>query len=140
MPYAYRNKGLANWGFNCTCSMCTASVLERDESDRRRERLVEIYNSMNDEETSYDKLVELTKEFVGIVAKEGLIPKVGEYYQIFMRIYYGYGDTESAYKYAKTALKYAETFADPEGGFCTGLRADLHLLERELEADRSKDK
>ncbi|KAK3324992.1 hypothetical protein B0H66DRAFT_511281 [Apodospora peruviana] len=133
MPTTIRRKSLANWGFNCTCSLCSAPKEARDASDRRRERLVELYYAMREPDTEYDTLVELTREFVDIVQIERLFPKVGEYYQAFMKLYYDYGDVESAYRYARTALKFAETFADPEGGFCGGLRGDIRLLEDLLE-------
>jgi len=115
--------------------MCSASEKERNASDWRRERLVKIYDQMHFKGTDYDGLVELTREFVDAVMKERLIPKIGEYYAIFMRIFYSYGDTDSAVKYARTALRYAEVFDDPEGDFCTTLREDLGIMEKELEAE-----
>ncbi|KAK0716092.1 hypothetical protein B0H67DRAFT_601447 [Lasiosphaeris hirsuta] len=129
MPTTHRLRSLANWGFNCTCALCTAPAAARDASDARRHRLVEVYYAMQEEGVSYADLVELTREFVETVEVERLDTKVGEYYQAFMRIYYNAGDAESALKYARLGLKYAEAFADPEGGFCQGFRADLRFLE-----------
>ena len=88
---------------------------------------------MVEEGTEYEKLVELTREFVGIVQQEQLIPKVGEYYQLFMEIYYTYGDLESAFRYGELALFFAETFSDPEGSWSEGLRLDLAALRRAIE-------
>ncbi|KAK0609578.1 hypothetical protein B0T17DRAFT_134101 [Bombardia bombarda] len=139
MPTPYRHSSLSNWGFTCTCSLCTSPTSARQASDARRERLVEIFFSMREPSTHYDTLVELTKEFVEIVKVERLEAKVGEYYQAFMKIYYEFGDVESALRYAQTALRYAELFADPDGGFCTGLRGDLRLLEALIKKQRESE-
>ncbi|KAK3360470.1 hypothetical protein B0T25DRAFT_130631 [Lasiosphaeria hispida] len=132
MPTPHRLRSLSNWGFNCTCALCTSPPAARDASDTRRHRLVEVYYAMQEPGVSYEELVELTREFVQTVEVERLDTKIGEYYQAFMRIYYNAGDAESALKYARLGLKYSEAFADPEGGFCSGLRADLKFLEAQM--------
>jgi len=135
MPSHYRKLGLANWGFKCNCELCNSSPEVLAESDRARERLAELYQAMVRDGTEYEELVELTREFVGIVQKEELIPKVGEYYQLFMEIYYNYGDLESALRYGELTLFFAETFSDPDGSWCSRLRLDLEALRRGLEED-----
>ncbi|KAM7198996.1 hypothetical protein V8F33_004733 [Rhypophila sp. PSN 637] len=143
LPSVYRQQALANWSFKCTCALCTSAPEASSASDSRRNHLVELLHEMKQliptsskplsvEQTqaNYEQLVVNTREFVEILQIERLFPKVGEYYQRFMKIYYGFGDIESAYKYARTALKFAEIFSDPDGGFCWGLRRDLELLER----------
>ncbi|KAK4215098.1 hypothetical protein QBC37DRAFT_399028 [Rhypophila decipiens] len=143
MPSVYRQQALANWSFKCTCALCTSAPEALSASDSRREKLVELLHEMNQLvpvsskplsveqiQANYEKLVVYTREFVEILQIERLFPKVGEYYQRFMKLYYGFGDIESAYKYARTALKFAEIFSDPDGGFCWGLRRDSELLER----------
>ena len=127
MPTKYRTRALENWGFNCTCPKCNAAPAEMAESDHRLELLLKLSHAIQDEESNYhyDDIVRFTKEFVSIVKEEKLTAKVGEYYQLFMKVFYDYGDTDSALKYGRTALAYAEAFADPEAGFCTGIRRDL---------------
>lgn len=132
MPTTQRTRTISNWGFNCTCDLCSAPPSARDASDERRERLVEISYAMQDESTSYNDLVELTREFIKLAQTERLVAKVGEYYQTFMRVYYGAGDAETARKYGRASLKFAEIFSDPEGGFCAGIRRDLRQLDQEL--------
>ena len=132
MPTSHRTKTLGNWGFNCTCELCSSPPEARKASDQRRERLVEVYYGMQDDSTDYDTLVTLTREFIQLAQVERLLPKVGEYYQAFMRIYYGFGDVESARRYGEAALKFAEIFSDPDGGFCIGLRRDLRQLDKML--------
>ena len=93
---------------------------------------MEVYYAMQDESTSYNRLVELTAEFNKLAKAERLLAKVGEYYQDFMRIYYNVGNLEAARKYGEASLRLAEIFTDPEGSFCSGLRRDLKIIEREL--------
>ena len=96
---------------------------------------MELYRGMLKEGTEYKELVELTREFVGIVQAEHLIPKVGEYYHLFMEIYYSYGDLESAFRYGELALFFADTFSDPDGSWSANLRLDLDALRTALEED-----
>lgn len=131
MPTIHRKRALSNWGFNCTCELCSAPSEARAASDHRRERLVEIYYAMQDESTDYNMLVELTHEFIKLAQVERLLARVGEYYQSFMRIYYSFGDYETARKYGRTSLMFAEIFSDPEGGFCAGVRRDLGQIDKE---------
>lgn len=130
MPTAHRTRALKNWGFNCTCNLCSAFPEAREASDERRERLVEVFHTIQHETTSYNTLVKLTQDLVNLAQAEGLLAKVGEYYQAFMRIYYRAGDAETARKYGRASLKLAEIFSDPEGVLCTGLRGDLEQLDR----------
>ena len=111
-----------------TSPVCTASPEEIAESDRARLSLGEIYKDMVKDGTTYDELVELTRQFIAVIQQEHLIPKVAEYYQLFMEIYYNYGDLESAYRYGELALFIAEKFSDPDGTWCEGLRRDLEAL------------
>ena len=83
---------------------------------------------------SYNTLVKLTQELVDLAQVEGLLAKVGEYYQAFIRIYYEADDPETARKYGWASLKLAEIFSDPEGVLCTGLKGDLEQLDRLIQA------
>ncbi|KAK4184335.1 hypothetical protein QBC35DRAFT_59785 [Podospora australis] len=130
MPSSYRAKSLGNWHFECSCGLCQAPKQALEASDSRREQIVELYVAMQDPSTTHDQLVEMTREFIELAQVERLITKIGEYYQVFMRLYYEKGDPQTAKKYGRAALKFAEIFGDPDGGFCAGLRKDLDVLER----------
>ncbi len=140
MPTSYRHQSLANWGFNCSCTLCSSPPAALEASDQRRERLVELHYAMEAPPESYDELVELTREFIELMRVERLETKVGEYYQMLMRIYFNFGDPDSAYRYGKLALIYSEMFADPEGGYCEGLRNDIRYLETVLKHREEKEK
>lgn len=130
MPSSYRAKSLRNWNFECTCGLCQAPKQAVEASDSRREHLVELFAAMQDPSTTHDQLVEMTREFIELAQVERLITKIGEYYQVFMKLYYEKGDPHAAKKYGMASLKFAEMFGDPDGGFCEALRKDMEVLER----------
>jgi hypothetical protein len=129
MPTFYRQRSFENWSFKCTCALCTAAPEVRAASDARREKLADLYAKMEESSTSHSQLVALIKEFDEIVEKEGLEVKRGEYYQGFMMFHAARGDWPGALKYGEKSLKYTETFSDPDGGFCGGLRSDIRYLK-----------
>ncbi|KAK4160572.1 hypothetical protein QBC43DRAFT_359285 [Cladorrhinum sp. PSN259] len=125
-----RQTHLANWHFNCTCALCSAPAQAREASDSRREQILELLYGMQEPSTSYETLIEMTREFIELAQVERLITKVGEYYQVLMKLFYEKGDPESARKYGRAALMFGEIFSDAEGEFCAGLREDLEVVER----------
>jgi len=136
MSSTYRQKSLANWHFNCTCALCSAPAQAIEASDARREQIVELFYGMQDPSTTYESLIEMTKEFIELAQVERLITKVGEYYQVLMKLFYEKGDPESARRYGSAALMFAETFSDPEGEFCVGLKDDLEIVDKVLAENR----
>lgn len=132
MSTSYRQKSLANWHFNCTCALCSAPAQALEASDARREQIVELFYGMQDPSTTYETLIEMTKEFIELAQVERLIIKIGEYYQVLMKLFYEKGDPESARRYGRAALMFGEKFSDPEGEFCVDLKKDLKVVERVL--------
>jgi hypothetical protein len=129
LPSSHRAHGLANWGFKCGCSLCTAPQEVKDKSDRQRERLAQIMQAFQDENVQYDQVVALTKEFLHLAKTERLTRKLDGYYFMLMRLYHSFRDLDSSLKYGKLALKYAIAFDDPDGPFLQGLKQDITDLE-----------
>lgn len=138
MPSFHRKANLVNWGFQCTCDLCTSSAEELHASDMRRERLADLYFGMKEESVTHQQLGEMIREFDSVVEQEGLETRNGEYYLSFMHFYHKFGDMENALKYARLALKMSEAFADPDGNFCEGLRNDIDFLEKEVAKKKRK--
>ncbi|KAK4443830.1 SET domain-protein 5 [Podospora aff. communis PSN243] len=130
MPSHHRRRNLFNWGFNCTCSLCTASPAVQHESDQRRERLADLYFAMKELSVTHKQLLEMTDQFLALIHAEHLETRFGEYFQAIIMFYYNRKDLGSALKYARLSLKYSEAFADPDGGFCQSLRDDIGYLEK----------
>lgn len=123
---------MGNWGFNCTCSLCALEPEEQHASDERRERLADIYDLMNKQKTTgrLGSLRELAAEFEELVKLEQLEVRWGEYYQLFMVIFFHAGDVDAAIKYGNLSLWHSEVFGDPDGVFCNGVRRDLDILDQ----------
>ena len=92
---------LKTWGFNCTCSLCTAEKEVRDASDARRLE----FRAVRDEvlqlaqKGDFRKAVEEAEKLFTIVEKEYLGPHMGDLYEIPARLYYQIGDLEKARQY-----------------------------------------
>ncbi len=125
MPSFYRTRALAKWGFSCSCPLCAASARETEESDRRRERIANLFDDIVGTQHDYDTVVNLTREFFGLAEKENLTEKFAEYHHALLWVYYQHGDLESTLQHGETALKYAAAFGDPNDEFCRSLRALL---------------
>ncbi len=109
--------------------MCTAPAGEKTESDRRRQRIVALLDTLAEGVNDYASIVNITYEFLSLVKTEGLTEKLAEYYHSLMRLAYRHGDLEAAVKYGTMALEYAEAFGDPEDGHCRSLRKALELAK-----------
>jgi hypothetical protein len=132
MPQEYRTRALENWGFNCSCSLCTASKKEQEASDNRRKRLPEIQYILNSQmdQLSYDDIVQLTEELLYIVDAERLIKDLGQYYQYFMQLYYNIRDLDSAIKYGEMALEHGHMFGDDPGApMMKSLKGNVEILK-----------
>ena len=138
MPTAHRRRHLGNWGFDCTCTLCASGPEALAASDARRERLADLYGAMSDSSTvTRARLGDMAAEFAELVRTEHLEVRDGEYHQGLMRFFYSAGDVAGALEHARIALRSAERFSDPDGGFCTGLRQDLRFLEDLVEGKDS---
>ncbi len=80
----------------------------------------------------YDDIVDFTREMINTIKDEDLIPKVGEYYQMFMKVFHDYGDFESSLKYGRRRCPMPRPSMIREGAFCTGLRNDLEYMEEKV--------
>jgi GTP1/Obg family GTP-binding protein len=117
------------YNFQCTCSLCSAPPAKKQASDRRRERILAIKELLKVQQTSDDETVELTREFLRLVQQENLVDKLKDYYQDLMRVYYGFGDIDSAIYFADAALQKAEEFGDGEDEFKRAIRSNLLALK-----------
>src|SRR5262245_1361199 len=133
MPYVFRARALEAWGFNCTCSMCTAPEAEREKSDTRRKRLVEITYTLSGQagvQLEYEDIVALSGELLQIAETERMERNMADYYANLMKLFYGYGDVEASIRFGKAALERLEGFGGNwEDPFSRTLKEKLKVLE-----------
>ncbi len=86
--YEERKGILQAWGFQCRCALCSAHTSDRDLSDQRRERLLEIHHLLGQaSELSGPRVKELIYEALTVIEQEQLHPQLVEYYQQFAKAY-----------------------------------------------------
>lgn len=131
LPYSLRARGLQEtWGFSCTCSLCSASLSERTESDERRVQFHAIRRAISRKTyQSYEELLDLTKEWLYVIKTERLEIKIPDYYRFLMEAYAEAEDFRRAISYGKKALKFEQAVGDIETQFYEDVSKDLRLLE-----------
>ncbi|KAI8311440.1 SET domain-containing protein 5 [Colletotrichum sp. SAR11_240] len=96
MLYADRQRTLQEWGFNCTCSLCSSASAVAV-SDARRGRMQEIVSALNNKvfRSSPARMAELAEELDCILEEEGLSAQKGDFYDILARAYVDMGEVET---------------------------------------------
>ena len=122
-----RKELIRQWGFNCTCSLCSSHAKTVD-SDSRRQRITEVLEQMHlPENKRHRNLGRLAQEIVDLGEKEGMLPQIGDFHHIIGELYNEVGDTRMAREHGNMALEQLKHFA----GFDNErtLKASRFLLE-----------
>lgn len=129
--YQQRKAVLQAWGFQCNCTLCTASTKERNLSDSRRERLLDIHSLILSQATelSTQRIGELILEAVHLIEKEQLEPQLVEYYQQFAKAYMMIRDFRRAREFAALADQMWLFYGGPEHENIEGMRQLWQTLE-----------
>ncbi|KAK1829346.1 SET domain-containing protein [Podospora conica] len=78
LPSLTRTSRMKNWGFTCTCPLCTAPIRERAESDVRRQRVDKILGGGNVSDDMRGAMAELE----ALARAEGLMAQLGDFWRI----------------------------------------------------------
>ncbi|KAK1636962.1 hypothetical protein BDP81DRAFT_405954 [Colletotrichum phormii] len=113
MLYQDRQDALQEWGFNCTCALCSSPPEVLAISDTYRRRLQEIFSELEDPvlASSPSLVAELVDELEYIMLKEGLTAQAGEFYGIVAGVYHNMGEMGISKKYAELAVEKLVQFA-----------------------------
>ena len=107
MPHTKRRHLLhENWGFNCTCSLCSASPEAIAASESRRAKIAEVRTNMAEAQLAghYKSAISHAHELFTLVEEDELLPLVPEFYDLLAGMYKEDGDIENARKYGYLAL------------------------------------
>ncbi len=98
------------WGFNCTCELCTASEAGVAESDRRREEIAKIGERLTGAIQNYDMQTAkaIMERGLGLLTDEGLGFASAELHETLARIHWILGDEETSDMHARMAADYAD--------------------------------
>ena len=142
LTYAERKQQLDGWGFQCTCSLCSAPQRDKDISDARRDRLLDIHMQLETLSMGKHKMEDLTDELTYLINKEEMWPLFCEYYVVVSRAHIAFGDIAKAKKYAQIADNTWYQYGGENHENVEGMRDlwnDIKDLERSL-ANRGKEK
>ncbi|KAI2472254.1 SET domain-containing protein [Annulohypoxylon bovei var. microspora] len=102
---------IREWGFNCTCSLCT-SPKDTAISDRRRGRIQDLLAELDDPKIRKHALVKKrVDEILDLCEKEGLAAQIGDFYSIVAEVYSSMGDLKLARKFGELAVKELKHYA-----------------------------
>ncbi|OTA62636.1 SET domain-containing protein [Hypoxylon sp. EC38] len=100
-----RQSLIREWGFNCSCSLCT-SPAETAISDRRRGRIQDLLAELDRPEVrNHAGVKERVDEILDLCNKEGLAAQLGDFYAIVAELYSNMGYLDLAKKYGELAVK-----------------------------------
>ncbi|KAK3384895.1 hypothetical protein B0H63DRAFT_494124 [Podospora didyma] len=135
---AERFTALQQWGFNCTCDLCTASKAEISASDARRKKIDLLREQAIDAFQSgkpYQAL-RLTRQVLNLLPSEELFPLYSEQYENMARIYWVLRDMKKAEENARISL---EILA--EQGYIERFRPEyLDMMWRRFEQEERSER
>ena len=103
LKHADRQQALEDWGFTCTCPLCSGLEEDIDESDGRKDRLREIFATLQGENPDGDTTDQLVEEITRLIDAESMWPMLCPFYQVVSTAYMENWDFEQAEKYVKLA-------------------------------------
>ncbi|GAB1317386.1 SET domain-containing protein [Madurella fahalii] len=106
-PSEERKKNIKQWGFECTCSLCTASKAEIEASDARRRQIETLreYAIRAFQAGRPYQALRFTRQIINLLPSEELFPMFSEQYENMARIFYVLRDKKNAEKYATMSLE-----------------------------------
>ena len=93
------------WGFNCTCHLCTHPD-ESEPSDRNKRRIQEILALMEKPVNRSHKALEaFAGEMRGLIQAEGMLMQIGDFYSTLSRTFFKVGLVEDAVRFGGLAVE-----------------------------------
>jgi hypothetical protein len=103
-PHDIRQQAVeANWGFKCTCALCTAPQTEIEASDARLERIATLKTMLPTEANKAPHLIVALPELIDLMTEEGLLVDRPQYEEILAYAWNAYGDYQRAKQWAQRA-------------------------------------
>ncbi|KAK3990693.1 hypothetical protein QBC44DRAFT_238405 [Cladorrhinum sp. PSN332] len=118
LPSPTRQARLKNqWGFKCTCQLCASSPSILAASDSRRSKIDKIGPKVLKlvDQGDFEKAINLNKELLDLLQEEGMIPHLGDYYEVMGRLYLAWAKTREARVWFNKALGEYKGFGVTEG-------------------------
>lgn len=110
------------WGFECTCSHCSASEETIKESDERVEQILALQKDLDDYTPGSAATPEKAERLVKLFKEEGLVTRMVEAYYRAAVEYNGIGSAEEAIRFAKLCIEEGEVLESSIGPFMNNMR------------------
>lgn len=95
---------LHHWGFECTCSLCTASDTEIEKSDTRIDEIRSLWTELDNYTPASAATPEKAERLIDLYHEEDLVTRMVEaYYRVAVE-WNGVGDSERARMFAEKAI------------------------------------
>lgn len=95
-----------NWGFDCSCSSCSAHPVYVAESDDRIQQMNDIARELDDWTSDSLATPEMAETLVSLYEQERLWASMGTPYKHAAEAYSSFGDRHNAIRYARLAAEY----------------------------------
>lgn len=95
---------LHHWGFECTCSLCTAPEADVEESDARIEQIQNLWADLDNYAADSAGTPEKAERLIQLYHEEGLVTRMVEAYYRAAVEWNGAGDPGKARMFAEKAV------------------------------------
>lgn len=113
---------LQHWGFECACSLCTASEAEIEKSDLRIDRIRSLWGDLDNYTPDSAATPEKAELLIDLYRDEGLVTRMVEaYYRVAVE-WNGAGDAMKAKLFAEKAISAGEIMESGIRPFLNNMR------------------
>jgi len=103
-----------HWGFECTCSHCTAPLESVAKSDERVQQIKQLEQKLGKEPRNHRRQLAIVAKLLRLFDEEGLVTPKAKYCEIASYAANQLGDEARAVKYGELARKYWSILAGPK--------------------------
>lgn len=96
-----------NWGFDCSCSSCSAHPFFTAESDNRIQQMNDLLRDLDDWTAESKATPEMAEALISLYEQERLDASLGTPYKHAAEVYSSFGDKYNAVKYARLAAEFS---------------------------------
>jgi hypothetical protein len=96
-----------NWGFDCSCSSCSAHPVFTAESDDRIEQMGELVAALDNWTAESTATPEMAETLISLYKQERLFASLGLAYKHAAEVYSSFGDKHTAVKYARLSVEHS---------------------------------
>lgn len=113
---------LHHWGFDCTCSLCTASEAEIEKSDARIEQIRNLWGDLDNYTPDSAATPAKAEQLIDLYREEDLVTRMVEaYYRVAVE-WNGVGDAGQARMFAEKAISAGEIMESGIRPFLNNMR------------------